>query len=102
MSNNRGITYSGLATKQQISASTTTAKATNPVGNYTTLVYIFNQNTSGVAYVNFGLTGGAATAANGFPIGAGQGHYLQITPGQFVHVLLSTGSATVDVCEMSA
>lgn len=88
-------------TTQQISASTTTAKATNAVGAQTNIIWVFNRATAGVALVNTGLTGGAATAANGFPIGFNQGAYLRISPGEFVHVLLSTGTAVVDVTEMT-
>ena len=94
------LTYYRLITKQQISASTTTAKATNAVGATTQVVYVFNGASTGVAYVVFGPTGGAATAGTGFPIAAGMGQHLRIGPGEFVHVILSTGTGTVDVCEM--
>jgi hypothetical protein len=86
---------------QQISASTTTAKATNALGTQVYMIYVHNQATAGVAYINLGLTGGSATAANGFPVGFGQGHYIPCLPGQFVHALLSTGTGTVDVAEMT-
>jgi hypothetical protein len=90
-------------TKQQISASTTTAKATNAVGAQTDTVYVFNNAAAGVtAYINFGLTGGAATVAAGFPIAGQTGHYLGITRGQFVHAILSSSTGTVDVVEMTA
>jgi hypothetical protein len=86
---------------QQISASTTTAKATNAVGSLTKLVWVLNGSTAGQAYIAFGLTGGAATAANGFPLQFGEGAYLPIRPGEFVHALLTTGTGTVHVAEMT-
>jgi len=89
------------STRQNISASTTTAKATNAVGAYTQYVHVFNGSAAGIiAWVYFGLTGDAATAANGFPIAAQTGEYLRITPGQFVHVLLASSTGTVYVTEM--
>jgi hypothetical protein len=99
MSGQNGITNARPGTKQVISASTTTAKATNAVGAYTQLVYVFNHATA-TAYVDFGLTGGAATAATGFPLAAGTGAYLKIGESQFVHAILASSTGNVDVIEM--
>lgn len=89
------------STRQNISASTTTAKATNAVGPYTQYVHVFNGAAAGViAFVYFGLTGDTATATNGFPIAGQTGQFLRITPGQFVHVILASATGTVYVTEM--
>jgi hypothetical protein len=100
MASQNAITHGMKGTKQLISASTTTAKATNAVGNYTNLVYAYFEGTAGFAYVHNGLTGDTATQANGWPIAFGQGIYFKISPGQFVHALLSTGTGTVHVIEV--
>jgi hypothetical protein len=71
------------------------------MGSQTRLVWVLNGGTAGAAYIAFGLTGGAATAANGFPIQFGEGAYLPCNPGEFVHALLTTGTGTVHVAEMT-
>lgn len=99
MSGRNAITNARPGTKQVISASGTTAKATNAVGSQTYLVYVFNHAAT-TAYVDFGLTGGAATSGTGFPLAAGTGHYLKIDPGQFVHAILASSTGNVDIIEM--
>ncbi len=96
--NRSAVTVARYKARQDISASTTTAKTAAGVGAYTFLVSVHN-NTAVLAHVINGVTGDAATATTGVPISAGQFIYMQVSPGEFIHAILASSTGIVAVVE---
>lgn len=95
------VTYAYFKGRNDISASGTSAVTGSAVSTGIYLYHIRN-NTDALAYVRaVDSASGTVTTSNGFPIAAGEYHYLAVRPGQYVAAILASGSGTVQCSEMT-
>lgn len=94
------LTYGRPIRRNDISASTTSALTSNPIGGGIYLVKITN-NTGAKAYILPVQLGGTVTTATGVPVQDSSEYHIAVRPGEYLAAILASGSGAVEITEMS-